>query len=185
MGNSKLFTQPFILSNSTVIKAKVFREGMEPGFTKRNKIVFIDSLKNGINYEYYLGTWNRLPNFSELKPVKRGKVNNFDLDNFDDLNDQFGILFFGEIEINFDGTYVFHLSSNDGSKLFIDGKLVVDADGEHGFSGTSGKIDLPKGRHKIRLEYFQAGGGKGLELLYEGPNIEKQIVSADVLFLVE
>ena len=184
-GNSKLFTQPFILRNSTVIKAGVFREGMEPGFTKRNKIVFIDSLKNGINYKYYLGTWNRLPKFSELKPVKKGKVNNFDLNEFDDLNDQFGILFSGEIEITFGGTYAFHLSSNDGSKLFIDGKIVVDADGLHGFSGTSGKIELPKGKHKIKIEYFQAGGGKGLELLYEGPKTEKQFVPADVLFLVD
>ena len=80
------------------------------------------------------------------------------------------------------GTYEFHLSSNDGSKLFIDGKIVVDVDGLHGFSGTSGKIDLPKGKHKIRVEYFQAGGGKGLELLYEGPKTEKQKIPADVIF---
>ena len=58
--NSKLFSDPFILRNSAVIKAKVFREGMEPGFVKRNKIVFIDSLKNGIDFKYYLGAWNRL-----------------------------------------------------------------------------------------------------------------------------
>ena len=61
--------------------------------------------------------------------------------------------------------------------------MIINADGLHGFSGGSGKINLSNGKHSIRLEYFQAGGGKGLELLYEGPNIEKQNVPADVLFL--
>lgn len=38
--------------------------------------------------------------------------------------------------------------------------------------------------HNIRLDYFQAGAGKGLELEYEGPNKEKQRISADALFYV-
>jgi len=180
--NSKLFTNPFILSKSAVIKAKVFRDGLEPGFTKRNKIVFIDSLNNGLSYKYYIGAWNKLPNFSKLKPQKTGKVYNFDLDEFSDLGNQFGILFSGEIGINIEGTYKFQLSSNDGSKLFINNKLIVNSDGLHGFFCKSGEIFLPKGKHKIKVEYFQAGGGKGLELLYEGPNIEKQLVPADALF---
>ena len=179
--NSKLFSDPFILRNSAVIKAKVFREGMEPGFIKRNKIVFIDSLKNGINFKYYLGAWNRLPNFEKLQPVKTGKVYNINLNEFKDLDNQFGIQFFGYIEINVEGTYTFFLSSNDGSKLLIDSKPIIDYDGLHGSFFRTGEVKLSEGIHKIKLQYFQAGGGKGLELLYEGPGIEKQLIPADVL----
>ncbi len=181
--NSKLFTKPFILRNSAVIKARVFREGMKPGFTKTNRIVFIDTLKNGINYNYYIGAWSRLPNFTKLKPVRTGKVYNISLNEFDNLDEKFGILFTGNIDIKSEGTYTFHLISNDGSKLFIDGKLVVDADGPHGFAGEKGKINLTKGIHKIRIEYFQMGGGKGLELFYEGAGIEEQVIPANILFL--
>lgn len=181
--NSSLFTQPFVLRKSAVIKAKVSRTGMGPGFTKTNKIVFIDPIHNGLNYNYYIGEWNKLPDFTKLKPDKTGTVYNINLNEFDDLVDKFAILFTGEIEIKANGTYLFTLVSNDGSKLFIDDKLVIDADGPHSFTGKSGKIILTKGRHTIRLPYFQAGGGKGLELHYEGPDTEMQIISADVLFL--
>ena len=50
----------------------------------------------------------------------------------------------------------------------------------HSFKEISGDLFLKKGKHKIRLEYFQAGGGKGLELLYEGPQTEKQHIPADM-----
>ena len=150
---------------------------------KSNRIVFIDSLSNGIKYDYFIGAWNRLPDFAKLKPVKSGKVYSFDLNEFENLDDKFGIVFTGEIEIKFQDTYTFFLSSNDGSKLFIDSKLVVDADGLHGFAGELGKIKLNEGKHKIRLEYFQAGGGKGLELQYESSGTEKQKIHANVLFM--
>ena len=180
--NSELFTQPFMLRNSAVVKARTFWEGLKQGFTKSNRIVFIDSLANGVDYNYFIGAWNKLPDFEKLKPAKSGTVYNFDLNEFENLDDKFGIVFSGEIEIKSQDIYAFLLSSNDGSKLFIDNKLVVNADGPHGFAGETGTIKLNEGKHKIRLEYFQAGGGKGLELQYESLNIEKQMVPANVLF---
>jgi hypothetical protein len=163
------------------VKARVFKPGIAAGFTTGSKFVIIDSLQNGIGYAYYLGAWDRLPDFNALEPHETGKVYNIDLDEFEDLADQFGILFTGTLNIEKSGIYTFHLTSNDGSKLFIDNTLVVDTDGLHSFSGKSGTINLSAGQHKIRLPYFQAGGGKGLQLEYEGPGIEKQRLPADVL----
>ncbi len=120
-----------------------------------------------------------------MTPLSNGRVYNFDLTINEELGDKFAILYSGVIDIKFKGIYTFSLSSNDGSKLWIDAKLVVDADGTHGFSGKSGTILMEQGKHKIRLEYFQAGGGKGLELLYKGPDTVKQKIPADVLFLNE
>lgn len=181
--NSSLFSQPFVLTKSAAIKAKVFKRGMTPGFTKTNKIVFIDSLYNGLSYNYYIGVWTKLPDFRQLTPAKSGRVYNIDLNELDDLANEFALLYTGALHISKEGAYTFRLNSNDGSKLFIDEQLVIDADGQHSFTGEQGTIDLKQGKHSFRLEYFQAGGGKGLELLYEGPGIEKQVISADVLFL--
>ncbi len=177
---SDLYNQEFLLRHSAVVKAKVFRADQKSGFTKTNKIVFIDSLKNGLSYKYYVGSWNKLPDFTKLNPATKGKVYNVDFNEFKTPGNQFGIVFNGEIEINYDGTYTFFLRSNDGSKLWIDNKEIVDADGTHGFKEVSGELVLKQGQHKIRLEYFQAGGGKGLELLYEGPQTVKQRIPADM-----
>jgi len=180
--NSSLYSKPFTLYKSTIVKARSFKKGSEPSFTKMDKITFIDSLKNGLHFDYYIGTWVKLPDFTKLKPIRSGRVFNISLNEFDEFDNAFGIVFTGEISITNEDIYSFYLRSNDGSKLFIDGKPVIDFDGLHGPSLKSGKIKLTKGKHPIRLEYFQAGGGKGLELYYESANTEKQLVPSDVLF---
>ena len=181
--DSEIFTQPFTVDKSVIVKARTFKKGSDPGFTKMNRITFIDSLKNGLHYNYYLGTWVKLPNFSKLKPVGSGNVFDVSLNEFDEFDNAFAIVFSGEIDIQKEDAYTFYLRSNDGSKLFIDGKVVIDFDGLHGAFFKKGKINLNKGRHQIRLEYFQAGGGKGLELQYESSTIEKQLVPTDIYFL--
>lgn len=180
---SELFTKPFTLQKSAVIKARTYRKGSDPSFIKMNRITFIDSLKNGLNYKYYVGNWVKLPYFSKLKPKRSGKVFDISLDEFDQFDNAFGIVFHGKINILKEDTYTFYLRSNDGSKLFIDNKEVIDFDGLHGPSFKSGKIKLSKGAHAIKLEYFQAGGGKGLELQIESSTIEKQLVPTDLYFL--
>jgi hypothetical protein len=181
--SSKLFIRPFLVRDNVTIKAKVFREGTTPGFTKSNRIVFIDSLANGLQYNYYIGYWNRkLPDFSKLKPDAEGKIYTIDLNELNHRDEEFGMVLWGEIEIDAQNIYTFTLSSNDGSKMYIDDRLVIDADGPFGFTGVSEKIELTKGRHRIKIEYFQAGGGKWLELYYESPEIERQVVPGSLLF---
>ncbi|MBK7106946.1 MAG: family 78 glycoside hydrolase catalytic domain [Ignavibacteriae bacterium] len=180
--NSLLFTKPFTVKKSTTVKAKVFRSKIDYSYSKSNRIIILDSLKNGLNYKYYIGAWQKLPDFSKLNPHKTGKMFDVNLNQFKHLDDKFGIVFNGEIEITKEGKYTFYLLSNDGSKLWIDNKLIADSDNMHVFLGNSGSIILAMGKHKIQLNYFQAGGGKGLELQYEGPNIEKQKIPADVFF---
>lgn len=51
--------------------------------------------------------------------------------------------------------YTFKLNSDDGTKLFIDGKLVIDNDGTHPPTTKSGTVDLTSGKHYFELQYFQ------------------------------
>ena len=179
---SELFTYPFIVDNSVTVKARVFSPGAKPSSSDRSNIVFIDKDKNGIKYKYYQGKWRGIPDFNRLKAERTGKTYTFSLDGIDDLSDAFGLVMTTNLFIEKGGEYTFTLNSNDGSKLFIDGKLIVNSDGLHGFMEEKGKVNLSKGMHKVRLEYFQAGGGRGLELLYRGPGVEEQYVPANVLF---
>jgi cytochrome c len=83
---------------------------------------------------------------------------------FGDYKDNFGLLATGYFFLEKDDNIVFQLSSDDGSKLWIDNQLIIDNDGPHGMAPKEAEIALRSGYHPIRIEYFQGGGGRGLEL---------------------
>ncbi len=64
----------------------------------------------------------------------------------------------GWINIPTSGTIDFATYSDDGSRLYIDGNLVVDSDFFQGATFREGGINLSAGLHAIDIEYFQAGG---------------------------
>ena len=53
------------------------------------------------------------------------------------------------------GVYRFYTFSDDGSKLYIDGKLIVDNDGGHSGRRAEGKVALEAGYHELHLLYFE------------------------------
>lgn len=97
--------------------------------------------------------------------------------------DQFFNIFKSTIEIPRTGEYVFYTKSDDGSRLYIDGKSVVDNDGDHGTVEKSGKVTLTAGLHSIRVNYFDSGGGDFLSVSWQGPGIAKQEIPPTQLFV--
>jgi glucose/arabinose dehydrogenase len=67
------------------------------------------------------------------------------------------------------GTYTFRLTSDDGSKLWIDDTLVVDHDGLHGAEPKDGTAALTAGVHRLRVEHFERTGGQQLTLAWRPP----------------
>ena len=143
---------------------------------------FVDPSKNGIKWNLYEGKFNKLPNFDELDSTGDGIVFQFSLNKIDVPKNNFALKFRSFIEIDKDGEYEFSTSSNDGTKLYIDDKLVVDNDGEHGVTEISGSLNLTKGMHKIRVEYFQSGGSKALFVNYSSDDIKFQPIPGFKLF---
>jgi len=74
----------------------------------------------GIDYAYYHGTWNNLPEFDSLTPVKTGTLINFSLSPAE-RGDYFGFKYTAYIEVPVDGIYTFYTTSDDGSRLYIGG----------------------------------------------------------------
>jgi len=77
-----------------------------------------------------------------------------------------GYRYSGYIGIPRDDVYIFTLISDDGSRLLIDGTVVVDNDGLHGSLGREGTIALAAGTHEIEVEWFNKTGGADLDLLF-------------------
>lgn len=117
-------------------------------------------------YKVFDGDFNRLPNFSNLTPVKTGSTNEISLALIED-DETYAVLFQGQIQVKKAGSYTFKLSSDDGSKLFINNTLVVDHDGLHGNSDKLGEIFLVEGVYNLRVEYFEKSGGQSLSVAYK------------------
>jgi serine/threonine-protein kinase len=123
----------------------------------------------GLRFAYYEGAWQKLPDFDKLKPIKTGTNGNVNLKPRN-RNENFGLVFTGQLVVAKPGKYTFFLSSDDGARLYIKDQLVVDNDGLHGTQEKNGIVDLAAGWLPIRVTYFQGTGGYALDLLWQGPD---------------
>ena len=178
-----LYDRPVWIFKPYTLKARVYREGFHPGVTKNVIYDFVKSGVNGLSYKLYRGSFKKIPDMRRLKAVETGTVLKMNLNALEVPEENFALLFSGYINIDKKGVYTFYLSSNDGSKLFLNNKLLVDNDGEHGPGERSRKIELSKGKHAIKVEYFQSGGGKMLRLYYKGPGMPRREIPGSVLYL--
>ena len=136
---------------------------------------------NGLNYNYYEFNGNSLPNFTDMKPVSSGTTDNFVIPPIVSEED-FALKYSGYIKIPEEGLYTFYTTSDDGSAVLIDNKLVVNNDGQHAMVENSGNVMLTSGYHKIEVLFFQAGGGMGLQVDIKGLHMEKQVIPTKILF---
>lgn len=141
-------------------------------------------LKNGIAVDFFHPSPSNvaLETLAKLKPQGSGIVPEIVMNVPQKTSDdQFALRFSGMIQIPTTGKYTFSISSDDGSRIYLDEKLLVDNDGLHGMSEKSGTVDLVAGSHPLVVTYFDNGGGDGLEVTWSGPGIPKQKIPADRL----
>ncbi|GJM31777.1 MAG: hypothetical protein DHS20C18_07780 [Saprospiraceae bacterium] len=129
-----------------------------------------------IHYQYFEidGPITELPGFDTLKVIKEGPTDSLVYETLSERDEQVAYIFTGKLQVPKTGDYLFHLSSDDGSQLFLDENMVVDNDGKHDFESKVGLVTLEQGVHDLKLTYFNYTWGKGLMLQYEGPEMRQQ-----------
>jgi len=147
-----------------------FRPAVEPG-----------PITAGLNYRAYRGKWKALPDFDRLKPAASGTTKTFGPGTYRE-KDRFALVFTGYVEVPADGVYAFYTRSDDGSRLYLGDRLVVDNDAVHGSVERRGFAALRAGLHPIRVTFFDADGEEELTVCYEGPGLEKRPIPENVLF---
>ena len=95
--------------------------------------------------------------------------------------DFFYVRWTGSIRVPADGKYTFFLESDDGSRLFVDGKQLVDNGGAHGMEEVAGELQLTAGEHALKIEFFEKDIDAGCKFSWKSEKIGKQIVPADML----
>jgi hypothetical protein len=116
-----------------------------------------------------------------MSPLKAGLLQNFSIAPRTQTTN-YGFSFTGFVQVLRAGTFTFYTNSDDGSRLWINGTLVVENGGTHGWRERSGSINLPVGYHAIKVDYFQGQVTQGLEVHYKGPGITKRKIPNSALF---
>ncbi|MFK8030116.1 MAG: PA14 domain-containing protein [Gammaproteobacteria bacterium] len=117
------------------------------------------------NYSVYDGAFDQLPDFSALTPIDTGTSDAISL-NVTSQVDTFAMVFTLQINVASADTYEFQTTSDDGSRLYINGNLVVDNDGLHAQVTVNGQIFLNPGTYDLRVEFFENLGGESLDVQY-------------------
>jgi alpha-L-fucosidase len=199
--SSPRYEMPLDLVTTTTVKARTFAaDGVKPvsetTTRKFEKVTPWPAVaaggaepKPGVTREVVRGTkFERVPEPKKLAALVAGAkaagaatvVPTIDLGEF--THQEVALLHFaGSITVPDDELYRFALTSDDGSKLWIDGKLVVDDDGCHAPETKEGIAPLARGSHRIEVAWFNAGGGAELELKWAAPGQELVVVPAAVL----
>jgi len=60
--------------------------------------------------------------------------------------------------------WTFELTSDDGARLWIDGRLAINHWGHHGMSARRTTVKLAAGAHDVRIDYYELDGWAGLRL---------------------
>jgi hypothetical protein len=95
--------------------------------------------------------------------------------------DSFSVKWTGSFTVPTTGGYTFATNTDDGVRLFIDDKAVINDWTAHSLKETSAVVNLTAGTvYKLRMEYFESGGHAIAQLYWTGPNITKQIIPESV-----
>ena len=180
--NGNLFLEyktPFQVIVPGILHVQAMNENYLPSETT---ILPINILKeeNGLVRKTYSGEYDSCSQMKNESSKQENIVYDFNIDS--NKKDNFGYIFSGYIEIDYPGTYEFQTISDDGSRLFINSKLIVDNNGLHSKKAEIGAIKLDQKRYKIVVEYFERGGQETLEVSWRGPGFEWSTIPAFRLF---
>lgn len=144
----------------------------------------IDVKQQGVAYKYYEADFKltHTDMIAKSKFVKEGVQSNFSITPAT-VKDSMAFEFNTYIKIPERGVYRFYTYSDDGSKLFIDGKVIVDNDGSHSLQRADGKVALEAGFHELKLLYFENYMGEFLEVGISGRNIREDAIPDNMLFI--
>jgi hypothetical protein len=94
------------------------------------------------------------------------------------LTDDVSARWTANLEAPFTEAYTFTTTSDDGVRLWLDGRLIIDNWTDHGTTENVGKVNLVAGQvYSLRMEWYDSTGGAVARLAWESPSLPRQTVS--------
>ena len=96
--------------------------------------------------------------------------------------DAFSVRWTGQVQARFSESYRFYTKTDDGVRLWVNGRLIVDKWVDQN-TENSGTITLTAGqKYDIKMEYYENGAGATAQLSWSSPSQPKQIIPSSQLF---
>ena len=87
--------------------------------------------------------------------------------------DKFSVRWSGVIQAPQSGKYIFASASDDGTRLYLDGQLVIDDWNDHAVEARTAAITLEKEKiYSLKFEYYENGGDAVVLLGWQLPGID-------------
>jgi len=183
---STLYTAPFILTNTAILKAIAIKTG------SINSLVASASFNNVAAAGHGTGLlgryWNG-PGFDTLSYLTRtDSVVNFDwpagAPQPNANPSGFTARWEGSVRAQSSGSYAFTTVTRGGTRLWLNGRLLIDDWTAHP-ALTTNTMEIPlqsEQLYNLRLEAFQTAGAGTIQLLWGGPSISREIIPQSQLY---
>lgn len=100
------------------------------------------------------------------------------------LSDAVSARWTADLEAPLTETCQFITTTDDGVRLWLDGRLIIDNWTDHGSTDNTATVDLVAGRfYRVKMEWYDKSGSAVAKLLWKSPSISKQAIPAGVLQL--
>jgi uncharacterized repeat protein (TIGR03806 family) len=187
--NSILYTAPFVLTNSTLIKVRAFKPGAADSAVVSATFINSSAIGNGTGL---LGSYysNQVMTFIEPATlVRTDAVVNFNWGGGSPdpsiSADDFTVRWTGIVQPQFNETYTFYTTTDDGVRLWVNNQLLIDQWVDQGPTLWSGSIALlAQQKYNIRMEYYENGGGAQAMLEWSSPSTTQTIIPQTQLYPV-
>jgi ferric-dicitrate binding protein FerR (iron transport regulator) len=97
--------------------------------------------------------------------------------------DYFSVRWTGRLDPRVSGPVTFHVISDDGARLWVDGRLVIDDWTVRGTRERTGTVELEAGRKvDLKLEYFDCVSTSRVKLLWSAAGLPKDVIPQSRLY---
>ncbi len=131
----------------------------------------------GVSIDYYEGEFAGTGPAAHLTPTRMDSMIEVDTPTFARA-DAWGARIHATLTIPTSGRWMLALGSDDGASLSLDGTLLMESPGVHGFDWKFATRELEAGPHELLVTYFEGAGNADLRLEWKGPGVERERIPA-------
>ncbi len=172
---SPLVMAPVVIDRAREVRAACFRDGrrVSPVATREFNLVpprpaYVPAASER-GLKCHIHTWETgdiqsVEELISMQSIAEQVVPDFSLNAVQPREKHWGVRYRGLLRVPRTGVYEFSVGSDDGSRLWIGGDLVVDNDKPHSFKAELGVYALTEGLHPIFVQFFENWGGCALSV---------------------
>jgi uncharacterized repeat protein (TIGR03806 family) len=186
---SILYTNSFVLTNSAVVQAIATKAGWFNSGAASAGFLNSSAVGNGTGLlgQYWSNHLSSAPYTGAPTLTRTDAVVNFNWGNgAPDPSigaDHFTAKWTGSLEPQFDGTYTLFTTTDDGTRLYVNGQLIIDRWVDQAATEVSGTISLrAQQRYNIEMDYYENGGQASATLAWSGLSTPKAIIPQTQLY---